>query len=70
MEFGTTTTLIFDPTMGKSIFQTQTQGLENFFWGSETIFMAKVGPNAVNFSIAEMIGQFLTLTTHPIEQEL
>ena len=27
--------------------------------------MAKVGPNAVNFAIAEMIGQLLTLTTHP-----
>ena len=28
--------------------------------------MAKVGPNAVNFAIAEMIGQLLTLTTHLI----
>ena len=27
--------------------------------------MTKVGPNAVNFAIAEMIGQLLTLTTHP-----
>ena len=27
--------------------------------------MAKVGPNAVNFGIAEMIGQLLTLTNHP-----
>ena len=38
----------------------QTQGFEDFFWGLETIFMAKVGPNAVNFAIAEMIGQLLT----------
>ena len=29
--------------------------------------MAKVGPNAVNLAIAEMIGQLLTFTTHPIE---
>ena len=28
--------------------------------------MAKVGPNAGNFAIAEMIGQLLKLTTHPI----
>ena len=27
--------------------------------------MAKVGPNAVNLAIAEMIGQLLTFTTHP-----
>ena len=27
--------------------------------------MAEVGPNAVKFAIAEMIGQLLTLTTHP-----
>ena len=27
--------------------------------------MAKVGPNAVNLAIAEMIGHLLTLTTHP-----
>ena len=27
--------------------------------------MAKVGPNAINFAIAEMTGQLLTLTTHP-----
>ena len=27
--------------------------------------MSKVGPNAVNFAIAEMIGQLLTLTTQP-----
>ena len=30
--------------------------------------MAKVGPNAVNFAIAEMIGQLLTLTTDPSVQ--
>ena len=30
--------------------------------------MAKVGPNAVNLAIAEMIGQLLTFTTHPIQQ--
>ena len=29
--------------------------------------MAKVGPNAVNLAIAEMIGQLLTFTTHPNE---
>ena len=29
--------------------------------------VTKVGPNAVNFAIAEMIGQLLTLTTHPNE---
>ena len=46
----------------------QTQGLENFFGGSETICMAKVVPNAVNFGIAEKIGQLLTLTTHPNER--
>ena len=28
--------------------------------------MAKVGPNAVNLAIAEMIGQLLTFTTHPM----
>ena len=27
--------------------------------------MAKVGPNTVNFAIAEMIGQLLTVTTYP-----
>ena len=27
--------------------------------------MAKVGTNAVNFAIAEMIGQLLTFTSHP-----
>ena len=27
--------------------------------------MAKVGPNAVNLAIAEMIGQLLTFTTNP-----
>ena len=32
--------------------------------------MAKVGPNAVNLAIAEMIGQLLTFTTHPIDQKL
>ena len=31
--------------------------------------MAKVGPNAVNLAIAEMIGQLLTFTTHPNEDE-
>ena len=30
--------------------------------------MAKVGPNAVNLAIAEMIGQLLTFTTHPTGQ--
>ena len=49
-------------------FQTQTQGVKNFFWGLKTIFMAKVGPNAVNLAIAEMIGQLLTFTTHPSQQ--
>ena len=29
--------------------------------------MAKLGPNAVNLAIAEMIGQLLTFTTHPNE---
>ena len=32
--------------------------------------MAKVGPNAVNLAIAEMIGQLLTFTTHPNEGAL
>ena len=32
--------------------------------------MAKVGPNAVNLAIAEMIGQLLTFTTHPSVQTL
>ena len=27
--------------------------------------MAKVGPNTVNFAIAKMIGQLLTVTTYP-----
>ena len=31
--------------------------------------MAKVGPNAVNLAIAEMIGQLLTFTTHPTDQD-
>ena len=30
--------------------------------------MAKVGQNAVNFAITEMISQHLTLTTHPTDQ--
>ena len=32
--------------------------------------MAKVGPNAVKLAIAEMIGQLLTFTTHPIGHKL
>ena len=42
-------------------FQMQTQGLENFFLGLETIFMAKVYPKAVKFAKAESIGQLLVL---------
>ena len=30
--------------------------------------MAKVGPSAVNFDIAEMIGQLFTLYPHPIAE--
>ena len=37
----------------------QTQGLENFFLGLETIFMAKVYPKAVKFAEAESIGQLV-----------
>ena len=29
---------------------------QNLFRGLETIFMAKVGPNTVNFAIAEVVG--------------
>ena len=42
-------------------FQTKTYGLENFFWGLETIFMAKVCPKAVNFATAETFTWFLVL---------
>ena len=42
-------------------FQMQTQGLENFFLGLETIFMAKVYPKAVKFAKAESIGQLLVV---------
>ena len=39
-------------------------GKSKFFWGLETIFMAKVGPNAESFAITEMIGQLLTFIHH------
>ena len=46
------TILIFDTKMGKSKFSNANPGAWKLFWSLETIFMAKVGPNAVDFAIA------------------
>ena len=45
----------------------QTQGLENYLLGLDTIFLGKAYTEAAKFAEDELIGQLLVLYPHPIE---